>query len=264
MESRGIQPQMRFPQFESFLKENRSFSHKSETAQKILKALKYLEAAFPDKCRYLRNRANVLSVCMLASRVIASGLDKGDPTVFGKFVEDFFKKLAAEVEKGSQSRDRELLRYQQAITTDSMGGNSIKARIGILTKRLSTFSSHFASLLGSFRDAEDEITKNISELASAVRELVYNIKLTKTILPNMARICLNSPTRQSQVSPRLKYHVETPDNMVILSTLYIFSFMKEAANANESRLLYPRLQWTLSSYVQGLGTISTMARKKTS
>jgi hypothetical protein len=175
IEARGIQPQMRFPQFESFLKENRSFSYQSETAQKILKSLKYLEIAFLDKCRYLRNRANVLSICMLTSRVISSALDKGDPKIFGNFVEDFFKKLATEVEKGGKSRDKELLRYQQAITSDSMGGNSIKARINILTKRLAIFSSNFAPLLGAYQDAGDEATRNISELVSLVKELIYKV-----------------------------------------------------------------------------------------
>lgn len=173
IEARGIQPQMRYSQFEGFLKENRSFSVQSEISQKIVKSLRYLEEAFPNKNRYLRNRANVLSICMLASRIIASNLDKIDPQIFGAFVEAFFKSLTIEIEKGNKSRDKELLRYQQAITSDSMGGNSIKTRINILTKRVATFSPYFAPLLGAYRDSENEAIRNVTDLANSTRELIH-------------------------------------------------------------------------------------------
>lgn len=175
MEARGIQPQMRFPQFESFLNDNRTFSQQSDTAQKILKSLKYLEEAFPEKSKNLRNRATVLSVCMLASIIISSGLDKTDPKQFGEFVEDFLNKLAIEVEKGSASIEKELLRYQQAISTDSMGGNSIKSRINILSKRLATFSAPFASLISNYPETNYEVLKNLSELTATIKDQIYKI-----------------------------------------------------------------------------------------
>src|SRR5262249_20945169 len=103
IEARGVQPQMRFKQLQAFLRDNQHFSDKSETALRARSALKYLEQAFPKQCDKLRNKANVLSVCMLAARVVAHNLQNGSADKFGKFVDSFFTELAAEVEKGAKS-----------------------------------------------------------------------------------------------------------------------------------------------------------------
>ncbi len=119
VEARGVQPQMRFPQLESFFKDNKSFSRNSQVGKQVEAALKYLQSAFPTRCDWLRNRANVLSVCMLASHVVRHKLNSGTARKFGKFVSDFFQRLATEVEKGAASKERELLEYQQAISYGS-------------------------------------------------------------------------------------------------------------------------------------------------
>lgn len=179
VESRGIQPQMRFAQLESLLRDNRTFSDKSETAKRISASLEFLSNAFPEKCLYIRSRANTLSVCMLATRVTDQGLD-GQPEIeeFGNFVERFFKDLSAEVEKGVEAADRELIAYQQAITSGSTGGDSVKVRINVLTKRLAQFSPKFAPLLGAYQDAEDETAKAISTLATSSQELLIVVNRT--------------------------------------------------------------------------------------
>ncbi len=74
VEARGIQPQMRLPQLESLLRENRTFSKQSATAKRILNTLKFLSDSFPQKAGYIRNRANTLSLCMLAARVCDHGI----------------------------------------------------------------------------------------------------------------------------------------------------------------------------------------------
>ena len=95
VEARGVQPQMRFPQLESFFKDNKSFSAASQVGRQVETALKYLRASFPSRCDWLRNRANVLSVCMLASHVVRHKISSGTTRKFGKFVSSFFQKLAA-------------------------------------------------------------------------------------------------------------------------------------------------------------------------
>lgn len=175
IEARGIQPQMRFPQLEDLLKSNRTFSSESDTAKKITGALNFLDKAFPEKSKFLRNRANTLSICMLATRLYDQNLTSTEAAEdFKYFVEDFFKSLASEIEKGVKALDKELLRYQNAISTDSGGGNSIKNRINILTKRLATFSPRFSVLLGTYTEASTEATKNILEFSNSARELIYN------------------------------------------------------------------------------------------
>jgi hypothetical protein len=171
VEARGVQPQMRFSQLETFFKENKSFSKGSQVGKQVEAALKYLQAAFPTRCDWLRNRANVLSVCMLGSHVVRHKLHNGTSTKFGRFVSDFFRKLAAEVERGAASKERELLEYQQAISYGSAAGDSINKRLTILVKRLATFDPAFAALLSTKPGAED----NVSATADAVRQLIHSV-----------------------------------------------------------------------------------------
>ena len=174
VEARGIQPQMRLQQLESLLKENRQFSHSSDVALRLQGAIDFLGRAFPDECRIIRNRANALSVCMLASRVHAQKLNP-DPILFRDFVETFFGQLSAEVQKGSSAIDKELLRYQQAITSGSTGADSIRTRLSILSKRLATHSPVFASLLSSYSEVQDAAHREVDELQHTATELVYDL-----------------------------------------------------------------------------------------
>ena len=175
IEARGILPQMRLPQLQAFLTENRQFSTASEIAKRLRAAVEFLDQAFPERSQYLRNRANVLTACMLAGRVIDQGLNThSSAKTFGRFVERFFMQLATEVEKGVRATDKELVRYQQAITSGSTGGDSIRTRIEILTKRLATDEAEFAPLLGAYRAASDEAARSISELANECRDAVYS------------------------------------------------------------------------------------------
>lgn len=113
---------------------------------------------------------------MLAGRVHAQGLTTDtDAPVFRDFTQIFFAQLAAEVEKGVKAVDRELLRYQHAITSGSTGGDSISTRIETLTKRLATHHPRFARLLGAYHAATDEVTRNLSELSAASRDSIYAI-----------------------------------------------------------------------------------------
>jgi hypothetical protein len=174
-EAKGVNVQMRFPQLESFLKENRTFEDKSSTASNIKRSLKFLAEAFGDKSQYLRNRANVLSICMLASRVVSNKLHTGTSPIFGTFIKSFFDRLSLETEKGVKSSDRELLRYQQAITSASADQESISTRISILTKNLSAYSSKFAPLIGIYPDAKNESSRDVEEQVTQIKELINKI-----------------------------------------------------------------------------------------
>ncbi len=179
VEARGIQPQMRYPQLESLLKDNRTFSSSSDTAKRVHGAVDFLSKAFPDECTVVRNRANTLSICMLAGRLQAQGLTSDTVAAeFRDFVQIFFDQLSAEVQKGVKAVDRELLRYQQAITSGSTGGNSIRSRIAVLTKRLATHSATFSSLLSAYAEAGDAASIAIGELQEVSRTLVYEINRT--------------------------------------------------------------------------------------
>jgi hypothetical protein len=113
---------------------------------------------------------------MLATRVFEQDLiTEAAAREFRSFVESFFSLLTQEVEKGVKAVDKELIRYQNAISSDSGGGNSIRTRINILTKRLATFSPSFSPLLGAYHEISNEVTRNIAELAQTVREMLYEV-----------------------------------------------------------------------------------------
>ena len=174
VEARGIQPQMRYQQLESLLMENRTFSRSADIAKRVIGAIEFLNRAFPEECKVVRNRANALSICMLASRVHVQKLDSFTAQ-FRDLVNTFFRQLSAEVQRGAGAADKELLQYQQAITSGSTGGDSIRERISILTKRLATHSPVFASLLSSYSEVQDTANRDISNLQNTARDLVYKI-----------------------------------------------------------------------------------------
>ena len=176
VEARGIQPQMRYRQLESLLMENRTFSRSSDTAKRIEWAVSFLGKAFPVECKIIRNRVNALSVCMLASRVY-TGKPVSDSLAasFRDFVQTFFGQLSAEVQKGSKAVDRELIQYQQAITADSTGGDSIRARISILAKRLAMHASGFAHLFSSHPEVGKAAVSAVGELQDAATKLLYEV-----------------------------------------------------------------------------------------
>ncbi len=218
IEARGIQPQMRFPQLEGFMRENSSFSLKSELAKNINESLKYLNKAFPEKCSKLRNRANVLSVCMLATRVIKQGISNNTAKNFGDFVENFFTKLGIEVEKGAQSKETGFLEYQEAISYGSTGGDSIKSRISILTRRLATDYSEFAPLLCSAPDEYSDDARDLSEKGKEIQKLVYDVNKKYSAesgedLFKMTNESVAALSNVSAVCDNLKQYGEFIDNV---------------------------------------------------
>jgi hypothetical protein len=195
IESRGIQSQMRFQQLEGFLRDNRTFDQRSEVAKRIKATLKYLGSAFRREAEELRNRASVLSVCMAASKVIQAKVPGDTALVFGEFLNKFFSDLAAEVEKGAKAKENDLLRYQEAISYGSTGGDSIKLRLDILCQRLSAFNPVFNILIGeSTRGKLDSATKEISELIYALNEAASSVsgsdifKMTNKSIRAMTRV----------------------------------------------------------------------------
>ncbi len=174
-ESRGIDQRTRLADLESFMRENRTFSKNSTTAKTVLTALDYLNDAFAKASKSTRNKANTLSVCMLAGRVVKQGLSRETATKFGEFAEDFFTKLTKEVEKGARSKDKELLKYQEAIRMGSAEGHSIKIRLDILTNRLSTYDPAFSGLLGAYHEAATSATRGLTQQAEVLSNLIYSV-----------------------------------------------------------------------------------------
>lgn len=176
IESRGVQPQMRFEQLESLLKDNRRFSEHSETARLMKKALGFLGRAFTDGAPFIRTRSNLLSILMLGGRCAALGLTTAEHAAeFGSFAHKFYEDLAEEVERGTKSADSELQRYQQAITAGSTGGDSLRTRFEVLSNRLVRHSPAFSNLLSGQVGAADEPERQLSEIARRIRDKLSQV-----------------------------------------------------------------------------------------
>jgi hypothetical protein len=176
IEARGIQPQMRLKQLEQFFRDNRQFSRTSDTAKTIEGSLRFLNHSFPKPPSFIANRANSLSVCMLAARVFKAGLQsKENAKTFAQFLEEFFSSLSAEVQKGVKAGDKELLFYQQAISSGSTGGDSIKNRLDILARRLALRFPVFAPIVGGVQAALGGMTDPLAATANEIRNQIYRL-----------------------------------------------------------------------------------------
>ncbi|MEO7797078.1 MAG: DUF262 domain-containing protein [Opitutaceae bacterium] len=174
IEARGIQPQMRLKQLEQFFRDNKQFSRTSDTAKIIDESLRFLNQAFVVRPTFIANRANTLSVAMLASKVVKANLaTKQNAGDFASFLAEFFSSLSAEVQKGVKAGDKELLLYQQSISAGSTGGDSIKHRLEILTRRLALRFPNFVAAAGGRHAAMGSMTNPLTVSASDIRTHYY-------------------------------------------------------------------------------------------
>ena len=151
IETDGIPLKTRHPQLQAFLKKKRAFSENKREAKTIKMALDYLAEAVKYRKPYLK-KANVLTVCMLAARIVTQNLHKDTAEEFGSFLDKFFERLSKEVEKGTLSSEGELRDYQNAVSGASAEGYSIQRRIDILSARSAAFFPAFSKLLGAYKD----------------------------------------------------------------------------------------------------------------
>lgn len=176
IEARGVQPQMRLKQLEQFFRDNKQFSRTSDTAKTIEGSLRFLNHSFSKAPSFIANRANSLSVCMLAGRVFKTGLHiKQNAKPFAQFLEEFFSSLTAEVQKGVKAGDKELLLYQQAISSGSTGGDSIKTRLNILARRLALRFPAFASVAGGVQAAVGGMSCPLAVTGGEIRNHIYRL-----------------------------------------------------------------------------------------
>ena len=176
IEARGIQPQMRLKQLEQFFRDNRQFSRTSDMAKIIVGSLRFLNQSFTKAPPFIANRANTLSVCMLAARVVRAGLqNKKNAKLFAQFLEEFFSSLSAEVQKGVKAGDKELLLYQQSISAGSTGGDSIKNRIDVLARRLALRFPLFRPIVGGVQAAVSTVANPLAITVGEIRTHVYRL-----------------------------------------------------------------------------------------
>ena len=164
---------MRFPELEKMFKENPSFSPESTVGKKLTALFDSMNRMFPTRTGALRNRASIVSFCHVVSQVQVSGQLKKVEKRLGEFFEKFSRDLRAEVEKGQQATDSDLIAYQQAVSYGTADRESIEQRNDILVKKLILFDPSFAQYFLKDGSAEKSLEKQIQDLGDTVGELVY-------------------------------------------------------------------------------------------
>ena len=142
LEIKGIS-NVKFSDLEELFEKHKTFNIQGNIARKIIKVLNYLNLSFYEKTPEIKNRAGLVSIYLLISKLIEKSSLKGKEKIIRGFYLDFLRKLKSQVEKGSLADDPELLLYQSAVNQAADSKESIQRRHDILIKRLIEYDTDF-------------------------------------------------------------------------------------------------------------------------
>ncbi|RLI99115.1 MAG: hypothetical protein DRP00_00105 [Candidatus Aenigmatarchaeota archaeon] len=114
-----------------FFKHNRNLSETSKEYKKVKKTLDYLRKAFDSRTPELRSEAWVVSVYLLASRLIEEYVVTGKHRDLKEFLVNFYSL----VEKAKEGGDKELLDFREAVMKGTTMRDAIDLRLKIMLKR---------------------------------------------------------------------------------------------------------------------------------
>jgi len=124
---------------------------------KIKKVFDAMEEIFPDKCHYLKNRATIVSFYFLVSELMDKIELRGILKKLHRFFNSFMKELNAEIGKGVNATDAQLINYQSAVTQGADKQKTIGLRRSILLDRLIKFDPSFHKIIFPHTDPADRL-----------------------------------------------------------------------------------------------------------
>lgn len=130
---------IKFKDLEQFYKNHRTFNMRGAEANWIRKVFNALDVAFQVKTPEIRNRASVVSLFLLMSQLMKEYVISEKEQMVRDFFVDFQTKLSAEVARGPQAKDMELIDYQTAVIQAADTKESIEKRRKILMTRFLLF-----------------------------------------------------------------------------------------------------------------------------
>jgi hypothetical protein len=166
----GLKVGHRYDDLKRVFESQIGFSYNSQVAKRLNGALAFLDKAFPDKTLFLRSRTILQSIVTLACRLVATEKADGLENTFYKFVEKFMSDLSHQVELGQKASDEDYINFQKSVAANIRSGS--EKRHEILLRKLLSFDSKFADILGSGAIAESGITKQIKSLGDSIISLV--------------------------------------------------------------------------------------------
>ncbi len=172
LEIQGIDAGLRYDELQDLLKTNAKFSGTSAAAKRVAGALGYLNKhVFKEESDILRNRSMVQSIVTLTARLQRAGLKVADAPRIKNFITQFASDLQAEIEKGHQATDKDLLEFQSTISANIKTGPGI--RQAVLLRRLLMFDKDMDSIVNPGVVSEVSTGLNLEGLASDIQQSVY-------------------------------------------------------------------------------------------
>lgn len=175
LEIDGTDAGLRYEDLKDTFESQASFSSKSQVAVRLRDGFDYLDRAFPEKSRILRNRTIVQSFSTLTLRLVAGGKADGYEQKLHSFFENFVDELSKQVQLGAYATDADYVEFQRTVNANIRTG--ARTRQGILLRKLLIFDPSAADLLDPGGVAEAGLTSSIKELGERISDEIYQMNV---------------------------------------------------------------------------------------
>jgi hypothetical protein len=169
----GLAAPLRFEDLKAVFEAERNFSAKSAVAAQLRNTFQFLEKAFPDKARVLRNRSFVQSIVTLASMLVATANSGGKEKSFNKFVNWFFAELSAQIELGLAATDADFIKFQRSVNANVRSG--AKDRHKILVRKMIGFDPELANVFDPEEILSSGSKGEIKRLSDNIKDLLEKV-----------------------------------------------------------------------------------------
>jgi hypothetical protein len=169
----GLAAPLRFDDLKELFTAQKNFSPKSAVAKQLNATFVFLEAAFPQKADFLRNRSFIQSVVTLASILVATEKSAGKERRFSSFTTWFFSELSKQVELGSNATDADFIEFQRSVNANLRTG--AKDRHRILVRKLIGFDPQLASAFDPDEVLGSGVKVEVRRLSDAIKALVETV-----------------------------------------------------------------------------------------
>ena len=164
---------MRFDDLKLIFESQASFSPKSNVAKRLERTFDYLDSAFEDSQRLLRNRTIIQSFATLAARIVEQASGNSSSPKFRAFFESFMAALAKQVELGQKATDDSLVGFQRTVNANVKSGAKIRHQV--LIRKLLAHDPEWVSLLGPTALTEGALPQEIRDLSTYISERVNQL-----------------------------------------------------------------------------------------
>lgn len=173
LEIDGLEAGTRFDDLQAVFKSQANFSADSAVGKRLLATLDFLDNAFDQRNRNLRNRTIVQSLITLCTKLLATGKLGGHEKKIVTFFDDFMEELSRQVQLGHDATDQDYMAFQRTFSANVRTG--AKTRQEILLRKLLANEPSLATIFDSTMIAESGFSAAIRQDADTITVLVNAI-----------------------------------------------------------------------------------------